>query len=74
MTTEMYRGGATLFAWDFSPDHCNGYHWHRRENGGHIDIDLRFKEPLTDGITVLCFAVYDALVAIDKDMQVTVTY
>ena len=74
VTADLYKGGATLFAWDFSPDHCNGYHWHKREDGGHLDIDLKFKEATPVSITVLCFAVYDALVAIEKNMEVVVSY
>jgi hypothetical protein len=51
-----------------------GYHWHAREEGGSLDVDLRFKEALpTGGITVMLFGVYDALVAIDKDMNVGVS-
>lgn len=74
MTSQLYSQGATLFAWDFTPDKCNGYHWHRREAGGTMDLSLKFKDVLPQGgMTVMLFAVYDALVAIDKDNQVSVT-
>ena len=74
MTRRLYRGGATLFAFDFSPDLCNGFHWHRREPGGIMDIILKFKRPTpVGGVTVMLFAVYDALVSIDLDQQVMVT-
>ena len=70
----LYAGGASLFAFDMTPDRCNGYHWHKREEGGAIDIDLRFKTALAKGTTIMLFGVYDALVAIDKDMNVAVSY
>lgn len=70
----MYKEGATLFAFDMTPDKCNGYHWHRREEGGSIDVDLRFKTALSAGMTVMLFAVFDALVAIDKDDNVGVSF
>lgn len=74
MTSALYVGGASLFAWDFTPDRCNGYHWHRREPGGVMDISLKFKTPIPKGgVTVMLFAVYDVLVSIDKDNQVAVT-
>ena len=71
---QLYSGGASLFAFDLTPDKCNGYHWHKREEGGAIDIDLRFKTALDKGITIMLFGVYDALVAIDKDMNVGVSF
>ena len=70
----LYSKGATLFAFDLTPDKCNGYHWHKREEGGSIDIDLRFKTALPNGVTIMLFGVYDALVSIDADMNVGVSY
>jgi hypothetical protein len=73
ITPIQYSGGTTLFAFDLTPDRCNGYHWHKREEGGSVDIDLRFKQPIpAGGVTVMLFAVYDALVAIDANSQVGV--
>ena len=75
ISSKLYAGGCTFFAFDLSPDKCNGYHWHAREEGGSIDIDLRFKEALpSGGMTVMLFAVFDAAVTIDKDNQVAVAF
>ena len=52
----------------------NGFHWHKRVEGGSIDIDFRYKTALTQGVTFLMFGVSDALVTIDKKDNVTVTY
>jgi len=72
---KLYGNGCTLFAWDFSPDKCGGYHWHKREEGGSIDIDFRFKDPLpAGGVTFLLFGISDALVAIDQADNVAVSY
>jgi len=69
---ELWAGGATIFAFDLSPDLCNGYHWHKRAHGGSMCLEMRFAEGLPKGVTVLMYAIYDALVAIDKDMNVAV--
>jgi hypothetical protein len=69
---ELWAGGATIFAFDLSPDLCNGYHWHKRAHGGSMCLEMRFAEGLAKGVTVLMYAIYDALVAIDKDMNVAV--
>jgi hypothetical protein len=75
MSPKLYANGATLFAFDLTPDKCNGYHWHKREEGGTVEVDLRFKTAIPEGgITVMLFAVNDALVAIDKDMNVAVSF
>lgn len=75
INTVLYKSGATLFAFDLTPDKCNGYHWHRREAGGQIDVDLRFKNPLpAGGMTLMLFGVFDALVTIDKADNVMVNF
>jgi hypothetical protein len=69
----LWAAGCTIFAFDLSPDLCNGYHWHKREHGGSMCLEMRFAEGLPRGVTILMYAVYDALVAIDKDMNVAVS-
>lgn len=72
VTYEQFAGGCTLFAFDLTPDLCNAYHWHKREIGGQVSLDLRFRTPLEKSITVMVFGVFDAIVAIDNLMNVTV--
>jgi hypothetical protein len=74
ISPDLYKAGCTLFAWDLTPDSCNGFHWHKMEAGGAIDLDLRFSKGLEKSITVLVFGVFDGLVAINKDMDVEVTF
>jgi hypothetical protein len=33
ITPEQYADGSTLFAFDLTPDKCNGFHWHKRAEG-----------------------------------------
>lgn len=65
ITPELFSGGAFMMAFDLTPDRCNGRHWHPRQSGK-IDLDLKFKAPLTEPINVLAFATYDALMKLDK--------
>jgi hypothetical protein len=71
VTPDLYRGGLCFFAFDFSPDGCNGFHYHPAKTGV-IDVDIRLKTALTHPLTVLVFATYNAIVSIDKNINVNV--
>lgn len=73
MNPNLFKSGATLFAFDLTPDRCNSFHWHKQEKGT-IGIDFRFKAPLAKGVTFLMFGVYDACVGIDRGDNVLVSY
>ena len=73
ITPDLYYRGMTLYSWDLTPDYCNGYHWHKKDSGGTINLLMKFAEGSTDSITVLVFGVFDALVAIDKMQNVEVS-
>lgn len=70
ITPVMYANGCTLFAFDLTPDKCNGRHYHPRQSGT-IDLELAFKANLTSTINVVVFAIYDAIVLLDKFNKVT---
>ena len=66
--------GCSLFAFDLSPDMCNGFHFHPKKTGN-IDITLSFRVDFAQPIYVIVMASYDAYVTIDKfgntDVNVT---
>lgn len=70
ITPSLYANGCTLFAFDLTPDKCNGRHYHPRQSGK-IDLEMTFTQNLTDNITVVAFAVYDSIVLLDKFNKVT---
>lgn len=64
--TAEYFNGTNFYAFDLSPDLCNGFHSHPFQPGT-IDIDCRLKNPLTKPVTLMAFAIYNAIVSIDKN-------
>jgi hypothetical protein len=66
---EMYKNNTSLFAYDLTPDLCNSYHNHI-ENSGFINLDLQFKNALTENITLIVFATFNETVKIDAAGQV----
>jgi hypothetical protein len=65
VTKELYAGGSTFFAFDLSPDKCNGYHQHIKKTGS-IDLDLKFSKNLNNAIYVIIMASFDAYLTIDN--------
>ena len=51
-------GGQTLFAWDLTPDMCNGFHLHNSGTGT-IELALEWRQGLTNPITVLVYMTFD---------------
>jgi len=67
---KRYLANMSVFTYDFSPDLCNGYHDHP-DNSGYVSLDLRFKNPLPENITVIIYATYNEALLIDRDGNVT---
>ena len=61
-----------IFAFDLSPDRCNGFHLHRFKTG-RLDILMQLKTALTKPITILVFAVYDNFLTLDNKGHVSIT-
>jgi hypothetical protein len=71
ITPELYKEGACIFAFDLSPDLCNGFHHHPQQIG-QIDLDMKFGTALPQPITLLAMGIYNAIVSIDKNLVVNV--
>jgi hypothetical protein len=52
--------GSTIFAFDLTPDMCNGYHRHSYRTGA-ITLHLGFAKPTAEPIQLLALSVYDAV-------------
>lgn len=73
----QFANGFTIFGFQFTPDlNSNAF------KSGHISkvkrrtlsINIRFKEALEKGVTMIVFAEYDSLVEIDADRNVFTDY
>ena len=66
---EDFLGGFALFAWDMTPDKCNGFHFHENRDGT-IDLEVLFNQPLKHAITVICYTAYENVVAITSERHI----
>ena len=69
LNVDDFVGGYTLFAFDLTPDHCNGFHLHESRKGN-IDLEIIFNKPLPEAITVICYSAFENIVAITKERNV----
>jgi hypothetical protein len=71
ITPDYYMGGMFFVPLDFSPDLCNGRHFHPTKTGV-IDLELRFRVPLPKSITVIMYAVFNCVVVLDNQFNVEI--
>ena len=70
ITPNLFKDGCSLLAFDLSPERCFGRHYHRK-NTGNISLTMRFGVQLPSTVTVLAFGIYDSVVLIDKNNNIT---
>ena len=66
ITPEYYKNNMNFYAFDLSPDLCNGFHFHPHQTGS-IDVEVKMSTALTKPVTLMAFATYNMIVSIDKD-------
>ena len=71
ITYKAFCHDSTIFAFDLSPDSCQGFHFHSFREG-RIDIKMQLHTPLTKATTVLVFGVYDKILKLDKNRQISI--
>ena len=69
ITRESYKSGQTFLAFELLPRVDNTLSVNRR---GTCKISLDFREPLAESITVIIYMLYQSVLEIDRDRQVTV--
>ena len=57
ITYEDFLEGATIIPFDLTPDKCALYHAHKKISGS-IELDIKFEEALSTGITILALCTY----------------
>ena len=71
VTYRAFCHDTTIFAFDLSSDSCHGFHFHPFREG-RIDIKMQLHTPLTKATTVLVFGVYDKILKLDKNRQISI--
>ena len=64
ITEENFLNNHSLFPFDLTPDECNSRHLHLSRTGK-LDIEMRWKKPLTASVTVLVLATFDQVLSIN---------
>ena len=73
VTLGNYKRGYTFFVFDLTPDKCHSFHNHNSEAGS-LELDLTFRNKTPLGYTLISYAVYNALLLVGKDRQVSKKY
>jgi hypothetical protein len=73
VSKEEFKSGTTLFAYDLTPDMCNGWHIHDIQ-GGSIDLEMSFSAALTKAMSVIVYASFETAITIDKDHHVSANF
>jgi len=64
ITPEMFANGSCMYAFDFSPDQCNGFHDHI-DMAGKVEIEVNFDAPTTEAISMVILSQYDDRLVLD---------
>lgn len=59
ITKQEFLSQSLFFAWDNTPDHCNGFHVHDKKIGKTVDLDLRFADALPNAVNIIVYATYE---------------
>ena len=65
MNRPAFADGLCLMAFDFSPDKCNGFHYHRKVQGV-INLQMYLTAGVNHPIDVIVFGVYNTVATIDQ--------
>lgn len=66
-----FSSGSCFFPFDFSPDYCNNYHFHNGLSGS-VNLELRFSEALAQNVTLIVYATFNEILAIDNTGKVVI--
>ena len=69
ISKSRFADGYAVFPFDLSPDLCNGAHLHESKVGD-IEVQLEWREPLAEPITVLVHLNYEQIYMLDSETGV----
>jgi hypothetical protein len=68
-----YPNGYCLYAFDLTPDLCEGGHFNLLKQGS-VRLALRFSEPLAAAVTVIAYAEFENILEINSQRSVVFDY
>jgi len=69
LTRDEYAEGYTLFAFDLSPDLCEGPHLNLQHQGN-LRVEMKFSQALSKTISVLIYAEFENVIEVTKSRHV----
>ena len=70
ISPEAYANGQTFLTFDRTPDKCQSFHNHPGV-AGNLELDLTFGRATDAPIALISYAIYNAAISIDNNLQVT---
>ena len=72
---EDYKNGSTVFAWDLSPDMCDGYHFSVMPDGDlEINIKIGTLDPTVPAVQIFTICEYQNMFELDNTREVYQDY
>ena len=69
ISPEAFTAGQMLLAFDLTPDKCLSFHNHAGVPGN-LELDLTFGTATKNPLTLISYAIYNAAISIDSNLQV----
>jgi hypothetical protein len=66
VASQAFPAGCTLFAFDLTPDKCNGGHTHF-PGSGNIELHVGYSQALAQSVELIVYAIFAHEVTIDQD-------
>ena len=73
ISREDFVGGYALYAFDLTPDLCEGDHFNLLKQGN-VRVDMKFAQALENTINVIAFAEFENILEIDRSRNVIFDY
>jgi hypothetical protein len=73
ITRQDFAEGYTLFAFDITPDCCDGPHFNLVHKGN-LRVEMHFDEPLEQTVNVVVYGEFESVLEIDRNRNVVYDY
>jgi hypothetical protein len=65
ISIKQFEDGLTIFPFDLTPDHCNGYHLHKGTSGN-VDLELSWSQALAKPVMLMVYAAFDQAIILTE--------
>ena len=69
LTPGYFRGSFPFFVWDMSPDLCNGGAHTHIGKLEEMQLELKFRKPIPEPITILVMMSFDQVISVDRSTR-----